>query len=269
MPHLDLDDPERSRRQSLIWDHEVDTWLTQLDVQPDWHCVDLGCGSMGILEPLSRRVGSDGRVVGIEPRPALLAAAREYVRRSRLDNVRLLDTPPQRTTLPEESYHFVHGRFLLAAGGDERELVQEALRLARPGALVAIQEPDLSSWRCHPDDESWTRLRRAVRTAYAAVGADLDAGRRTFGLLKQAGLDDVRIRAAAIALQGAHPSKRLLVDLARAQRDRVLEANGLSADELDTILDQCEAIALDPETIVVSFLVTQVWGRKRRGRWLR
>lgn len=269
MLYLDGDDPERSKRQSLIWDHEVDVWLTQLDVQPGWHCADLGCGSMGILEPLSRRAGPDGRVVGIEPRPPLLAAAREFVRRSRLDNVRLLDATPQRTTLPEESYHFVHGRFLLAAGYDDGELVEEALRLARPGALVAIQEPDLSSWRCHPDHEPWVRLRRAVRAAYAAGGADLDAGRRTFGLLKQAGLDDVRIRAAAIALQGAHPSKRLLVDLARAQRERVQAANGWSDAELGQVLDSCEAVALDPETIVVSFLVTQVWGRKRRGRWLR
>lgn len=262
MLHLDSDDPERSRLQSLIWDPEVETWLAQLDIQPGWHCVDLGCGALGILEPLSRHAGPTGRIVGIEPRPALLAAAREFVRKSRLENVHLLDTPPHRTTLPESSYQLIHARFLLAAGSDEQELVQEMLRLARPGGIVAIQEPDLASLRCYPNHEGWSRLRDEVRTGFAAGGGDLVAGRRTFGLLKETGLEDVRIRSASIALQGAHPSKRLLVELAESQRRRIVGGGGLSDEELDRLLEECDRVARDPDSVVISFLVTQAWGRK-------
>lgn len=269
MLHLDADDPESSRLQSLIWDPEVETWLTQLDIQPGWQCVDLGCGALGILEPLSRRAGPTGRIIGIEPRPALLETTREFIRRSKLENVRLLDTSPHRTTLPEESFQLVHARFLLAAGADEQELVEEMLRLTKPGGIVASQEPVLSSWRCYPDHEAWTRLRKAVRAAFATVGGDLEAGQRTFTLLKAAGLEDVRIRAASIALQGAHPSKNLLVDLARSRRDSILESRLMSEAELDGALTECERIARDPDTIVISFLVSQVWGRQGRGRWLR
>ena len=267
MLHLDSDDPESSRLQSLIWDPEVETWLTQLDIQPGWHCVDLGCGALGILEPLSRRAGPTGRIIGIEPRPRLLEAARQFVRKSRLENVRLLDTPPHRTTLPENSNQLVHARFLLAAGSDEQELVREMLRLARPGGIVAIQEPDLTPWRCYPDHEAWTRLRQAVQ--FASGGGDPDAGQRTFAVLKAAGVEDVRIRAATIALQGAHPSKKLLVDLARSGRESILQAGVMGEAELEEALTECERIARDPETVVVSFQVSQVWGRKGKGRWLR
>jgi len=52
--HLDTKDAGGSRLQSQIWDPEVEAWLSQIDVQPGWQCVDLGCGVMGILEPLSR-----------------------------------------------------------------------------------------------------------------------------------------------------------------------------------------------------------------------
>jgi SAM-dependent methyltransferase len=260
--HLDSGNPAWSRLQAQIWDPEVEAWLSQIDVQPGWQCVDLGCGAMGILEPLSRRSGAAGRVIGIEPRPAMLLEAGEFVRRSRLDNVRLLDASPLRTSLPEESFHFAHERFLLSTGLDERELLAEMLRLTRPGGIVAVQEPDLSSWHVHPDHDAWTRLREAVRTAFSAGGGNLDAGCRTFVLLREAGLDDVRIRAATIALQGAHPVKRLLVDLAELHRERILQAGILDDRELEDVLGECDRVARDPKTVVISFVMSQVWGRK-------
>lgn len=267
--HLDSGNPDRSRLQTRIWDPEVETWLNQIDVQPGWQCVDLGCGVMGILEPLSRRSMPAGRVIGVEPRPALLLEAREFVARAKLENVRLLDTSPERTTLPEESFHLVHQRFLLSAGVREESLLEEMLRITRPGGFVAIQEPDLSSWHCYPDQTAWTRLRDALRDAFRAGGADLDAGSRTFGLLRGAGLEDVRIRAATIALQGVHPAKRYLVELAGIHRERILDSGALDEDSFEETITECDRIAGDPETVVVSFLMSQVWGKTRKSRWSR
>lgn len=267
--YLDSRDPGWSRLQAQIWDPEVETWLDQIDVQPGWQCVDLGCGAMGILEPLSRRSGPTGRIVGIEPRGSLLDAARHFVLRGKLDNVRLLDTPPDGTSLPDQSFHLVHARSLMSAGWNEHELLAEMLRLARPGGIVALQEPDSAAWHCYPENGAWARLRDALRAAFSAGGGNLDTGCRTFALLREAGLEDVRIRAATIALQGVHPVKRLLVDLAELQRERILEAGTMEERDLDEALAECDRIARDPATVVVSFLMTQVWGRKAKGGWRR
>lgn len=217
---------------------------------------------MGILEPLSRRSMPTGRVIAVEPRPALLLAAREFVARAGLDNVRLLDTSPDRTTLPEASVHLVHERFLLSGGANASALLGEMERLARPGGIVALEEPDSAAWRCYPDHEAWSRLREALRATYAVGGGDLDAGCTTFMLLRDAGFEDVRIRAATIALQGIHPAKRLLVEMAETHRERILEAGSMEEQELEQALADCDGIARDPSTIVISFLVTQAWGRK-------
>jgi hypothetical protein len=210
-----------------------------------------------------------GRVIGVESRPALLLAAREFVARGKLENVRLLDTSPNHTTLPDQSFHLVHERFLLAAGGNEEAILEEMVRMTRPGGVVAFQEPDLSSWHCYPDQAGWMRLRDGLRRAFSAAGADLDAGSRTFRLLRSAGLEDVRIRAATIALQGAHPAKRYLVDLAEAHRARIVESGALDEEVLEETIAECDRVARDPETVVVSFLVSQVWGRTRKSRWSR
>src|SRR5215475_3228624 len=43
------------------------SWLLdQIGVQPGWRAVDIGCGPIGILNLLSKRVGPSGAVIGVE-----------------------------------------------------------------------------------------------------------------------------------------------------------------------------------------------------------
>jgi hypothetical protein len=56
---------------------------------------------------------------------------------------------------------------------------------------------------------------------------------------------------------------RLPIQFATSLRQRILDAGLLTEVELDEALSACEEIARNPETFVMSFIVTQVWGRKR------
>jgi hypothetical protein len=111
----------------------------------------------------------------------------------------------------------------------------------------------------HP---SWIKLKNSVLSAFKLGGGDFDAGQRTFKMLKSAGLEDIKIRAAVLALQDNHPYKRLPVQFAISLRKRIIENDLLTDIELDKSIQDVEAIAADPDTIVISFIVTQVWGRK-------
>ena len=70
------------------------------------------------------------------------------------------------------------------------------------------------------------------------------------------------MRAAVVALQDTHQYKRLPIQFATSLRKRIVDGGILSEAELDRALAACEQIASDPETVVMSFSVTQVWGRK-------
>jgi SAM-dependent methyltransferase len=257
-----LEELERLRLQARIWEPEAEIMLDRIGIQPGWKCIDLGCGAMGILGPLSHRVGSHGHVVGGDNDAKQLAAAREFVYDTQLSNVEILELDAYRTELPHESFDFTHVRFVFAPVGRDEELLREMLALTRPGGVVAIQEPDAISWNCHPAHPAWECLKGAILTAFVGGGGDFNVGRRTYGMLRCAGLEDVQIRATVIALQGDHPYKRLPIQFATSLRTRILDAGMLSASELDGAIADCEQVALDPETIVVSFIVTQVWGRK-------
>src|ERR687883_2018044 len=92
---------ERLRLQARVWEPEAETMLDRIGVQPGWRCLDLGCGAMGILGPLSRRVGPGGQVVGVDRDPQQLAGARAYVHEQALTNVAIRDGDAYATGLPD------------------------------------------------------------------------------------------------------------------------------------------------------------------------
>jgi SAM-dependent methyltransferase len=247
-----------------VWEPEAEAMLDRIGLQSGWNCIDLGCGAMGLLGPLSRRVGPQGHVVGVDTDARQLAAARDFVRESNLTNVKILELDAYRTSLPRESFDFTHVRFVFAPVGRDEVLLKEMLALTRPGGVVAIQEPDATSWNCYPLHPAWARLKEAILAAFALGGGDFNAGQRTFGMLRHAGLEDIQIRAAVIALQDQHPYKRLPIQFATSLRKRILDACLLSERELDHAITECEQVASDREMIVISFVVMQVWGRKAK-----
>jgi SAM-dependent methyltransferase len=245
-----------------MWDGEADTLLARIGLVSGAACADLGCGGAGILRSLSRRAGPTGRVVGIERDPALAGAARRFAATHELANVAVVEGDALRTGLPRASFDLVHARFLLAVADRVDSLLQEMVALARPGGVIAVQEPVADTWRCHPPRPAWDRLIEVIGAAVRRDGGDLTVGLGTYRRLRRAGLVDVRVRTVVQALQDGHPAMRLPILLATALRPRILADGLVGEDELDDALRECEASALDPETFVTSFLVTQVWGRR-------
>jgi ubiquinone/menaquinone biosynthesis C-methylase UbiE len=251
--------------QAQAWQSDAECLLDQVGIQPGWRCIDLGCGSGGILASLSDRVGPQGQVIGIDWDTESLIAAETFAQRNQLQSVQLLARDAHCTGLPRESFDLTHARFLFTPVGRDSSLLQEMMALTRPGGIVAIQEPDTASWLCYPFHPVWVQLKEVVLAAFRCSGHDFNAGRRTFSLLKRAGLEDVHIRAATIALSNHHPYQRLLIQLAQSLRQTILDAELLTEAELNAAIADCERIVSNPEAVVVSFTVAQVWGRKPGG----
>jgi hypothetical protein len=127
--------------------------------------------------------------------------------------------------------------------------------------VIAIQEPDATAWNCYPSHPAWERLKAAILSAFSRGGGDFNAGQRTFGMLRRAGLQDVKVRAAVIALHDPHSYRRLPIQFATSLRQSIIDGGILTAAALDSTIAECEQIIADPDTLVVSFVVTQVWGR--------
>ena len=250
----------RLQLQARVWEAEAVNMLDCIGVQPGWSCVDLGCGAMGILGSLSRRVGSEGRVIGVDRETPLIEAAQRYIQEESLRNVELIDADVHHSGLPAGTFDLVHERFVLPYV-DVETVIGEMVSLTRPGGIVAVQEPDHYSWNYFPESPRWPRFREILEATFRLKG-DINVGRQTFTVLRSTGLEDVTVRAAVIALQDSHPYMRLPIIALGALRPTILEAGLATEAELEDCVADLEARVSDPGTFAVMFTTTQVWGRK-------
>src|SRR3954451_24388649 len=120
---------QRLRLQARVWESAAVDFFSTLDIRPGWTALDLGCGAMGVLRPLSQSVGETGRVVGIDSDATQLAGARSFVAEAGLRNVSIDEGNAFDTGLPAGHFDLVHARFLFAPVGRDAELLNEMLRI--------------------------------------------------------------------------------------------------------------------------------------------
>jgi SAM-dependent methyltransferase len=232
--------------------------LDRIGVGPGWRCLDVGCGPGGITGLMSERVGASGRVVGLDMNDGFLAHARAKAPA----NVEFRRGDAYHSDLPAASFDLVHMRFVASTAGDPERLLREATRLARPGGVVALQEPDGSTLNCDPPHPAWDRLKTALLGAFAGVGADLTLARRLYGVVRQAGLADVQYRPFLIGVRSVDPMVDYLPSTVESLRGTVLRLGLLSEADLSIALAQCRAHLREPGTVFTMYTVAQVWGRK-------
>lgn len=256
------DEIERLRLQAAAIAFDAEVMLERIGVGPGWRCLDLGCGAGGILELLGRRAGPGGWVVGLDGDPLLLRAARDWVGRHGLANVRLIRSDAYRTALRPGTFDLVHSRFVASTAGLVHDLLREALALARPGGVLALQEPDIAGLNCYPAHPAWERLKTALHRAFDAVGAEVTLARRLYALARRAGLEDVQYRPFIVGARSGDRWIDYFPSTVEHVRSTLLARSIIGERELEEALAACRRHLADPDTVFTYVLVAQVWGRK-------
>jgi SAM-dependent methyltransferase len=256
-------DPEseksRLRLQAEVLEPLGARALDQIRVVPGAQVVDVGCGAMGLLRVLSRRVGPSGRVVGSDSSPEMLAHARVSCDDDGLANVELVQDDLFASRLPAGAFDLVHARFLFAPLGRDAEIAAALERLARPDGVIFVEEPDRASWQVHPDGEAHDRLIAVIGRAYERHMGGFSAGRRLPALARARAWRDVGLDAQVVAMGPGHPYLRAPLMMAASLRVAILRDT--PAEELDRLVADATALYERPDIHGLSFTVMQVWGR--------
>jgi ubiquinone/menaquinone biosynthesis C-methylase UbiE len=223
-----------------------------------WTCLDIGCGPGGITDLLSARVGPAGRVIGLDMDANFL----EHARRNAPSNVEFQLGDAYGSDLPTGTFDLVHMRFVASTAGNPGRLLEEAIRLARQGGLVALQEPDGSTLNCYPPHPAWERLQSAFMAAFKGVGADLELARKLYFLVQQAGLRDVQYRTALLGVRSIDPMIDYLPSMVESLRASILKLGLLSESDLAAALNECRQHLAKPGTAFTMYTLAQVWGRR-------
>lgn len=235
--------------------------LDRIGVAPGANVIDIGCGVLGILPQLRARVGDGGRVVGLDIEPGLLAVAGQLSARYGLA-IETVQADAASTGLPPDTFGLVHERMLLLNVTSPRDIVAEMTRLARPGGVIALQEPDSDAWVIDPPHPAWQLLLTEVCDVYPRTGRDFRTGRRAARLLRDAGLRDVHVRVLARVTAPGQYFHTFLPTLATLMRQEILAGGRLTPGQLDSSTGELREHLRQPGTLTCLPTIWQAWGSK-------
>ena len=251
----------RLQQQAQQLAHESSWLFDQINVAKGARVVEIGCGPHGCLELLSERVGPSGRVVGIERSPDAVALARTLVAERGLGNVEVLEGDARLAGLSRASFDFAIARLVLVNVPQPEQIVAEAAALVRPGGWVAFHEADYVSHVCDPALDAWTRLVELLEAYSEKNGIDPLIGRKLPRLLRDAGLVDIHVNPIVHVYPPGHGRRSILLDFAENLSERMLAENLVGARELAEMKAALGSHLANPDTLVVSHLFIQAWGR--------
>lgn len=210
-------------------------YLDLLGIEPGDRVLEAGCGSGVVLRDIARRVGA-GRAVGVDPNPYFLRIARELAESAGLAEwIELRQGDVRALPAEDGEFDLALAVTVLSHVPDGERGIPELVRATRAGGRVGVFDRDVDSFIvAHPD----RALTRRIVTGFSDYGAtDGWLARRLPGLLRDAGLREVRVRAFTSLEQD--PNGFYAATAARRART-VAEAGLITASECERWLAQFE-----------------------------
>jgi SAM-dependent methyltransferase len=221
---------EQARRQLFARHPDYLPYLLHLlDIQPGMTVVEVGCGTGAYTRLMASRLGGEGRAIGVDAQPALLAQAHALARQEGWGAlVQFGVGEPTKLPLADASADRVFCNSLLWRLRDPVATLGEMRRVLHPGGRALAAEPDGGLSHSYiPDRARLAELEQRFQECFARGarsqdGYDYDIGRRLPSLFLAAGFVAVRayprLFVAAGCDLGADPTAGLGARLAEYQQ---------------------------------------------------
>lgn len=203
-----------------------------LDVEPGDSVLDVGCGTGEDALAIAHRVGSDGRVVGVDASEEMVATARDRGEDETRVSFRVADA--ESLPFDDDAFDVARTDRVLQHLERPESAVSELGRVTRPGGRVAVTDSDWGTLTVDAGDEVTDLSERLVDPAWGCA-RNGRVGRRLRRLAVEAGLSNVSVDATALALTDFETAEDVLGLTGRVARMR--EAGELSATEGERWLD--------------------------------
>ena len=159
--------------------------VDHLQLQPGEHVLDLGSGAGIDVFLAAKRVGTDGRVIGVDMTPEMLQKARANSARLGIHNVEFREGRLEQLPVVDASIDAVTSNCVINLVPDKAAVFREVARVLKPGGRLVISDIVLDG-----------ALPAAIeKDVYAYVGCVAGAQQKEayFGTLEAAGLGNVEV----------------------------------------------------------------------------
>ena len=220
---------------------------------------DFGCGVGMVTAQLAKFVGPQGHVVGVDASAAQIVEARAHLN-GRATNASFVEASATSTGLTPGSFDLIYSRFLLIHLADPEGALREMRTLLKPDGILVCEDGDLTTSGSTPPSaldafaDLWGRLG-------PKRGVDYTLGRRLFHLVAEAGFPAPEVTFNQPVLARGENKRLLELSVAEAG-PAFIDAELITAEELERTLAEMRRLAADGSVLAVMPRMTQVWARK-------
>ena len=217
--------------------------------------LDVGCGG----GDLTQRVAALGvNASGMDIDPGFVARAREAA-----PEVRFECGDVGSLAQLGERFDVTYARYLLSHLPDPAAGLRAMIAATRPGGAVAVEDIDFDLHVAHPRPPAFDRYLELYREVVRRRGGDATLGRHLYRMAQEAGLQSPEPSLQTRILSRGEGKRISSLTLAGI-REAVVSAGLASATDVDTLLEELNALERDPGSFVSVAGTYQVWGRVAR-----
>lgn len=214
-------EPERQAayEEILAYHPALDRLFKPLELEPGMRLLDVGCGPGHTTIEMARRVGPAGRVVGVDINADFVATATGRARRENLDNVKFVQAAFPPLPFPDCAFERVLCKNVLEYVDSAADTMGEIERVTAPGGIAVVIDSDWDMLALEVAPSAQALSDRMIAAARSIAVKEPRIGRRLYGLMRRAGLDDLKISVFAGADTSGLRVTMVRENLARYARD--------------------------------------------------
>jgi ubiquinone/menaquinone biosynthesis C-methylase UbiE len=167
-----------------------------LRLRPGAAVLDVGCGAGEVCVELAALVAPSGRVVGIDPSDAMLAAARRTADAAALP-IELHVASAYALPFPDDTFDAVRAERVFQHLDDPDAALREMFRVMRPGGRVMVIDADHGQHGMALDHSDQRRVFEASLRVLTRMIANPHAGTRLRPMFARAGATEIELHTSA------------------------------------------------------------------------
>lgn len=123
-----------SFRQHIRWRKDT---MERMNVQKGKKALDVCCGTADWTIEMSKAVGEEGEVIGLDFSENMLKVGREKLKKEQIKNAKLIHGNAMELPFDDNSFDYVTIGFGLRNVPDYMQVLKEMYRVVKPGGIVA------------------------------------------------------------------------------------------------------------------------------------
>lgn len=254
---------QRLADQAVQVEELTEDVLRRAGLRQGMRVLDIGSGVGDVSLLVSRMVGKEGAVLGVDKAASSVKTARERVAALGVQNVSF-ETSDLAEFAPDGQFDAIVGRFVLAYVPDRVAVLHRLTRHLETGAVVALQEMDTSQISEEPPSALFTQARRWLLGGFAAGGAEVNMGTRLYATFRQAGLPAPSMIAATPVVGGAtSPGYEHMVQALRSLLPTIERSCVATREEIgiDTLARRLREEAVAEDRVIFMSRIVGAWVR--------